>query len=159
MADNTILIADDDSSDIWALRSILRKSGIRNPVQTVTDGVEVISYLSGDGKFADRSIHPFPGLLFLDLMMPRKSGMDVLQWTRNGAPSQVKMLAIVVASAVGNINEIRQAYNLGAHSFMTKPYNEEDFMNLVSGHPGIRIELTTGGRFLHFDEHHFASKW
>ena len=90
----TILLVDDNEDDIFFSKHALREAQITNPYQTVTDGKEAIDYLSGAGKFADRTQFPLPGLMLLDLKMPRKTGFDVLQWVRE--QTHLRTLPIII---------------------------------------------------------------
>lgn len=146
-----ILIADDDPSDAEALQRIIRETGISNPLHAFHDGKEVIDYLAGTGSYSDRVRFPAPAFLFLDLIMPLKSGLDVLRWIREQPEVEHRFLGIVVMTGMGNVAEIREAYLLGAHSFLVKPVRKEDFMNLVHGMKGIRLDPGAAGRQMRFD--------
>jgi CheY-like chemotaxis protein len=147
----TILIADDDPREADALKRVIRASQILNPVQAVQGGREVISYLSGEGRYANRKAYPFPGIIFLDLVMPWKSGLDVLTWIRSRPDLEFKRVMIVVMTSLGNVEEIRQSYQRGANSFLIKPLNELDFMNLVQGHTAIKVDARADGLLLQFE--------
>ncbi|MBI4657396.1 MAG: response regulator [Verrucomicrobia bacterium] len=146
-----ILIADDDADDAEALKGIIREAGISNPLRITATGQGTIEYLSGQGEFEDRARYPYPAFLFLDLIMPGESGMDVLRWIRQHPEPEHRLLGIVVVTGLGNFAQIRDAYRLGAHSFLAKPVSKEAFMNLVYGLKGIHVDLAAGGRQLHFD--------
>ena len=70
----TILLAEDSPDDEFFFKRALNTAGVKNPVVVVRDGAQVISYLKGEGIFADRQTHPVPVVLFLDLHMPKISG-------------------------------------------------------------------------------------
>jgi CheY-like chemotaxis protein len=125
----TILLAEDSPDDITLFMEVMAKSGLPNPVMVVRDGGEAIAYLKGDGEFADRGKYPLPGVLMLDLRMPKVSGFEVLKWIRD--KEQFKNLLIIVLSHYGETDEISRAYDLGAHSFLTKPLTQADLSNLV----------------------------
>ena len=93
----TVLIADDNDNDVVLLRRIIARVGFTESIQVVSDGAEAIDYLSGTGKFADRSVYPFPQLMILDMAMPRKSGEDVMEWMK-GKPELQRILVIVMTS-------------------------------------------------------------
>lgn len=126
----TILLADDDPNDRFLIRRSFHKLGIENPLFEVSDGSEAIAYLEGKGPFADRAKYPFPGILLLDLQMPRVDGLQVLQWIRSKLT--VPGLLIIVLSRVEEIRQVNRAYALGANSFLTKPGTEEDLLSLVA---------------------------
>jgi CheY-like chemotaxis protein len=149
MAPKTILIADDEPDDIAMMRRVFQRAKIINPLQAVRDGREAIAYLAGEGIYSDRKSHPFPILLFLDLKMPNKSGLDVLEWIQ--AHNVHPLLGIIVFTAGNKVTEIKEAYQLGAHSFLVKPLVIEDFMNLVNGLKGLRLATGDQGSHLDFD--------
>lgn len=130
MNNPTILVVDDNPSDALLLRRLFRNAAITNPIQELSDGKDAIAYLSNEGLFSDRTKFPQPGLLFLDLRMPIP-GTRVLEWLRQH-PRPSPML-VVVTTDTNNLDDIRQAYALGANSFLMKPVSEEDILNLVRG--------------------------
>ena len=123
-----ILVADDDADDAEEIRLVLQNAGLTNPVATVADGEEAVAYLQGEGQFADREKFPLPSILFLDLKMPRRNGLEVLDWLTL-QPHLANML-IVVLSGYDNPADVSRAYQLGAHTFLTKPIKPEDLGRL-----------------------------
>ena len=77
-----ILYAEDDSNDAIFMQFAFDEAKVRALLRIVHDGQEAIDYLAGTGEFADRGRHPLPTLMLLDLKMPRKGGLEVLQWMR-----------------------------------------------------------------------------
>lgn len=124
-----ILIVDDSSDDVLLLKRAFKKAGVANPIQTVSSGREAIAYLQGTGEFANRSKHPMPSVILLDLHMPDGDGFEVLQWIRNKFPSGG--LLIVVLTRVEELRKINRAYALGANSFLTKPGSPEELQELI----------------------------
>ncbi len=124
-----VLLIDDDPNDRFLIRRSFQKLGIENPLHEVTDGTEAIAYLEGEGKYSDRANYPFPGILLLDLQMPRMDGLQVLEWIRSKLT--VPGLLIVVLSRLDEIRQVNRAYALGANSFLTKPGTEEDLHSLI----------------------------
>jgi len=128
-----ILIADDDENDVMAVREILRDAGVTNSVHAVSDGDLAIAYLKGEKEYADRKQFPAPRVLLLDLKMRRKSGFDVLEWL--AFHEEFENMLVVVLSGHGELKNVRDAYQLGAHSFLIKPCHVEDVLNLISTYP------------------------
>src|SRR2546430_1258148 len=122
----TILIADDLEDDVFLIRRSLQKANVANPLQVVRDGAEAIAYLEGSGKFVNRNKYPLPGLLLLDLKMPRTDGFEVLRWVRQ--QPGLKALRVIVLTSSEDIRDVNQAYECGANSFLVKPM---DFENSV----------------------------
>ena len=127
-------MAEDYEPHAALIQLILKKAGVANPVIVVQDGDEAIAYLSGDGKYGDRQKFPLPGVLLLDLKMPRVDGFAVLEWCKR--QPHLKELLIVVLSGHGEMRKVNSAYALGAHSFLTKPCNPLDVLNLTKNFTG-----------------------
>lgn len=140
-----ILIADDNQSDIEELKRIMRETGVSNPLYVAYDGTQVIEYLSGKGEYGDRTRYPYPAFLFLDLVMPSQSGLEVLRWIRERPETRSRLLGIVAVIAIRNIGQVKEAYRLGANSFLVKPLRKEDLKNLIYGVKGIHLESDSEG--------------
>jgi CheY-like chemotaxis protein len=130
-----ILIVDDREDDRLMLERLLRKLDVTNPILHLEDGDQAIGYLRGDGKFGDRTLYPFPAIVFLDLKMPRVSGYQVLDWLRIHAKKD-GLLAIVL-SDMHATEAISRAYHLGADTFLVKPANEADLKEFILSFPSF----------------------
>lgn len=119
-----ILVAEDEESDRMILGLAFRKAQLRHPLALVCDGQEAVDYLSGHGCFSDRSAHPLPALIVLDLKMPRMTGFDVLAWL---APHpELKQLPAVVLSSSADESDVARARQLGAREYFVKPHSLAD---------------------------------
>jgi CheY-like chemotaxis protein len=114
-----ILYVEDEETDALLLRLGFERAGLSNPVLTVVDGTEAINYLAGAGRFADRTQYPVPSLVLLDLNLPRKSGLEVLQWARQQV--QFRSLPIVVFTSSDCERDRSQARAFGASDYLLKP--------------------------------------
>ena len=121
-----ILLVEDRDDDILLIRKAFERTSTNNPLQVVRDGEEAISYLAGEGKFSNRAEYPLPWLILLDLKMPRVDGFEVLKWIRK-QPGFSSLIVVVLTSSE-QIRDVNRAYQLGANSFMVKPL---DFQNIV----------------------------
>jgi CheY-like chemotaxis protein len=121
----TILIADDDPDDIFLLQRAFSKAGVNANLQFVSDGEEVIRYL----RSSDQQKHPTPDLMLLDIKMPRIDGFSVLKWLRT-QPGLKRLLVIVLSSSDSRL-DINRAYDLGANSYLVKPFSNDDLIELV----------------------------
>jgi CheY-like chemotaxis protein len=120
--DYTVLLVEDDLNDIFLVKRAFKLAHIPNPLQVVTDGLEAISYLSGQDKYADRTTYPLPKLIVMDIKMPRLSGFEVLEWAkRDGQP--LRRIPVIIVSSSDNPADINRAYELGANAYMVKPMN------------------------------------
>ena len=123
------LVADDDQDTQFLIRKAFGNLGLSVPLQFVNDGEEVIDYLEGRGGFNDRETYPMPGLILLDLKMPRKNGLDVLEWIRE---SPFREIVVVMFSGSDVETDVREAYRLGVNSFIHKPTSFSDFQHVLS---------------------------
>jgi CheY-like chemotaxis protein len=125
----TILIIDDQENDRVILERLLRQQGVVNPVVSISEGEEAICYLKGEGRYSDRSTFPFPAVIFIDILFPTQSGLEVLQCLGTLKPTPRPLT--VVYTKLTDIKTIQQAYNLGGDSFLGKPPKAEDIANLL----------------------------
>src|SRR5258708_17268968 len=128
-----ILIADDPEDDVVLLRRVLERAGVTNPVTVVRDGSDALRYLKGEPPFDDRETYPLPRILLLDLRLPGKDGFDVLKSIRSDP--ELKHFPVFVVSGRNDLGTVRRAYELGANSFLKKPYDPVDIENLIHGFP------------------------
>ena len=125
----TILLVEDDENDATLMKMAFEKNKLHNPVQWVRDGLDAVSYLNGDGQYADRATYPFPEVLLLDLKMPRMTGLELLAWI-NDHPDFRIIPTIIMTSSRQEL-DIEQAYNLGANTYMTKPCSFDELAQMV----------------------------
>ena len=125
----TVLHVDDDPNDTTLFRVACAKADVDFELQNLEDAHEVIEYLSGTGKYADRSRYQMPGLVLLDLKMPKSTGLDILKWIRSH--SSLKTLPVIVLSGSELQDDMHRAYAGGANSYLVKPPNFESLVSLV----------------------------
>jgi PAS domain S-box-containing protein len=113
-----VLLGEDDDNEAWLMCRAWRKAGIPNRVVRVCDGQEVIQYLEGEGPYHDRERYPLPCLLLLDLKMPRRTGLEVLEWLRQ--QPELASLPAVVLTASSASQDIRAANQLGVKAYLVK---------------------------------------
>jgi len=125
-----ILLAEDREDDILLIRRAFEKAGLGNRLQVVRDGEQAVAYLTGQAEYADRTRHPLPDLLLLDLKMPRMDGFEVLKWIREH--QAFCLLRVIVLASSGQIRDINLAYELGANSFLVKPLEFDQFVEIAT---------------------------
>ena len=135
-----ILLAEDNEDHVLLTRRAFKMAGLLNPLVVVENGEEAIAYLKGEGKYANRSEYPLPTLLLLDLKMPRKNGFEVLEWMR-GQP-ELSGMRVVVLTTSDRIHDVNRAYQLGANSFLTKPVDFRDFVQLSAAIKGYWLWMS-----------------
>jgi CheY-like chemotaxis protein len=123
-----ILLVEDLENDVFLIRRALVQAHLTNPIHVVRDGEEAVEYLGGTGKYANRDEYPLPGLILLDLKMPRMDGFQVLEWIR-GQPGLNGIVVLVLTSS-DRLRDVNRAYALGANSFLVKPIDFEQFVDL-----------------------------
>jgi len=128
-----ILIVEDFEDDAKLLQVLLSNCGIANHVRIALSAEEAINYLAGGPPFADRSVYPVPGVVFVDLKLPGISGFDLLQWLKKHP--EFKRTFTVVLSATGDLTSVQAAYALGANTFLIKPCRVADLENLIICYP------------------------
>jgi len=141
-----ILLAEDNENDAVLFRHQLAVAKILNPLQVLTDGEEVITYLDGQGKYADRTLYPLPVIMFLDLRMPKISGYQILAFLQ--ATNLHRDLPVVVLSVMSNIKDIGEAYQRGAKSFLIKPLSARDLLETLRSIPSLGLVSESGGIIL-----------
>ncbi len=128
MRNDCILQVEDDENDVFLLRHVFERTGIPCPLQVVADAEGAFQYLAGDGVCADRKKCPLPCLVLLDLKLRGRDGFEVLKWIR-GHPA-LKKLVVVVFSSSGLKEDINLAYELGANSYIVKPTQMPELMEI-----------------------------
>lgn len=114
-----ILIADDDAEDTMLIRDALKESRLKNGVKSVENGEELMQYLRNEGKYSDKKKYPTPGIVLLDLNMPKKDGREALKEIK--ADKNLRTIPIVILTTSKAEEDILKTYNLGVSSFITKP--------------------------------------
>jgi CheY-like chemotaxis protein len=125
----TILHVEDDPNDVLLIGRAFRKAEISAHVQVVNDGEQAVQYLSGANEFSDRQKYPAPVFVLLDMKLPRKSGMEVLEWIR--AQPILKRLPVVMLTASRQPIDVNRAYELGANAYLVKPVNFDALVDLL----------------------------
>lgn len=129
LTDFIMLLVEDDPNDILLIQRAFAKACLVNPLKVVRDGEEALNYLSGSGEFADRGRYPLPSLILLDLKLPRKSGLEILQWLRQ--QPALKHIPVIVLTSSKESSDVSRAYDLGANSYLVKPVGFEGLLELV----------------------------
>jgi CheY-like chemotaxis protein len=125
----TILLADDDADDRMMASDALEESRLANDLRCVEDGEELMDYLHRRGKFAPPNQAPRPGLILLDLNMPRKDGREALKEIK--AEPEFRSIPVVVLTTSKAEEDIYRTYDLGVNSFITKPVNFESLVAVM----------------------------
>lgn len=124
-----ILIADDDHEDREMIIDALKESRLLNKVHCVADGEELMDYLHRKGKYQSAENYPLPGLILLDLNMPRKDGREALKEIKNDP--KLRKIPVVVLTTSQAEEDIYKTYDLGVNSFVTKPVSFNSLVEVM----------------------------
>jgi CheY-like chemotaxis protein len=124
-----ILIIEDTDEDALLLDRAFNREGIRSSIRRVNNGKQAVSYLEGEGEYANRSTSPFPSVIFTDLHMPVMDGFAVLEWLKTHPKCSI--LPVMVFSSSSSHADIEKAYRLGANAYLVKPASLTDLQKVV----------------------------
>jgi len=124
-----ILLVEDNPNDAELALRVIRKHGADAKVLVAKDGAEALDFIRGEGDFAGRNTGLLPGVIFLDLKLPRVDGLEVLREIK----SDVKTAAVpvVVFTSSGEERDIAECRRLGANSYVVKPLEYEEYASTV----------------------------
>ncbi len=134
MSPQPILLVEDNPDDVSLTLRAFRKNHILNEVIVARDGVEALDYLFGAGAHAGRDTTIEPGLILLDLKLPKMDGLEVLRRLRTDA--RTRLVRVVVLTSSKEEQDVASCYELGATSYIRKPVDFEEFVK-VAGHLGL----------------------
>lgn len=124
-----VLMADDDADDRMLVKDAWEESRLLNELRFVEDGEELLDYLNQRGAYAAPAEAPRPGLILLDLNMPRKDGREALAAIK--ANTELRSIPILILTTSQAEEDIMRVYDLGASSFITKPVTLESLVNMM----------------------------
>lgn len=125
----TILLADDDEEDRMMVQEALEEARLRNDLRCVVDGEDLLDYLHRRGRWSDPASSPRPGLILLDLNMPRKDGREALAEIKQDP--HLRKIPVVVLTTSKAEEDILRSYDLGVNSFITKPVTFEALVQVA----------------------------
>lgn len=125
----TVLYVEDEADDVFFMRAAFEREGLAIDFQAAPDGARAIAYLAGEDAFADRTKHPLPSFMLLDLNLPLRSGFEVLAWLRQR--TEFTALPVVIFSSSGRAEDRSRAKELGATDYLLKPSSGMQFGGVV----------------------------
>jgi len=131
MMEPTILIVEDTDDDVFFLKRALKDSGINYPLNIAIDGQQALDYLQGKDAYTDRSKHPIPFLVLLDLKLPYVMGLDVLKWIRS-QPVYNSVLVAVLTSSL-QTSDMQETFRLGGNAYLIKPASRTKLLEMIAG--------------------------
>ncbi len=125
----TILMAEDDPDDRLLSKDALAEAHLSNELYFVEDGEELMDFLCFRGKYSGSNKPPVPGLILLDLNMPKKDGREALQEIKSDA--NLRRIPVVVLTTSKAEEDIVRSYDLGVSGYVTKPVKFEELINIM----------------------------
>jgi CheY-like chemotaxis protein len=129
MNGHSILLVEDDPNDILFVQRAFKQANIKTSIHIVNDGDTAVSYLSGTGDYNNRDLYPLPTLILLDLKLPRRSGIEILEWIRQ--QPDIRRIPVVVLTSSRESIDLERSYDLGVNSYLVKPVKFEALSNMI----------------------------
>jgi CheY-like chemotaxis protein len=137
----TILLAEDDEEDRYLIGEALYESRITNELYIVENGEELLDYLYRRGEYADEKKSPRPGLILLDLNMPRKDGREVLEEIKDDP--ELRRIPIVVLTTSQAEEDVLRTYDLGISGYITKPVSFRELLEIMKAVGSYWLQIVT----------------
>jgi CheY-like chemotaxis protein len=123
-------LAEDDAVDVMAVRRAFKQNKITNPLYVVGDGEEALAFLRHEGNFSDPASSPRPGLILLDLKMPRMGGLELLQIVKSDP--DLREIPVVVLTTSTEESDIKSSFQNGVAGYIVKPVTFEKFAEAIT---------------------------
>ncbi len=140
-AADAILVIEDYADDAKVLEVLFHQLMVWNPIQILHSATDAIAYLTGLLPYSNRTRHPLPAVILLDLKLPGMDGFEFLEWLCEHP--EFNDVLVVAVSGLDDLASIRRAYTLGADSFLAKPCRAADLENLIQWFPGYWLRPTS----------------
>ena len=129
MAENYIVLVEDNPDDVTLTKRAFRKSNLVNDMRVFPDGIEALEFLQGYGRYAGRDTLDAPGVILLDLKLPKLDGLNVLAQLR--AHEATRLIPVVMLTTSQEKADLVNSYALGANSYIRKPVDFTQFIEVV----------------------------
>ena len=124
-----ILLVEDNLQDIEITRRAFAKGRVRNDLMVVRDGEEALEYLYRRGKFEDPATSPRPGMILLDLNLPKVGGLEVLQQIKQD--DHLKTIPVIVLTGIGDLESVQEILQAGTVELVTKPFEANQMLSTI----------------------------
>lgn len=138
-----ILLVEDNEDDVIFMKRAFKTAQIHHPLQVVMDGQAAIDYFARVSTFSDPQQSALPCLVLLDLKLPNKHGLEVLDWLRH--QEHLRTLIVIILSTSREPNDLRRAYQIGANAYLVKPAEVSQLFDMVKA---IKLFWLTYNEFL-----------
>jgi two-component system response regulator len=129
-ASRAVLLVEDNRDDAMSFHRAFRAAGFENPLRSVHSSDEAMSYLRGEGEYAERALYPMPHMVVIDTTLDGKSGFSLLEWLRQ--QQKFNGVVVIVLSSDGLPENQEKAIRLGAQAYHQKPASPDELQALIS---------------------------
>lgn len=124
-----ILLVEDDPNDVILVKRAMKKAEVKSKIKVVKDGEQAMDYLGGGAKYENRKEYPIPDMILLDLKLPKKSGLELLEWVDN--QPKIRRIPIVILTSSRENEDVNKAYDLGVNSYLLKPVSFDNLLEMM----------------------------
>ena len=143
--DEPVLIAEDSDEDFEALKRLMKRMAVQNPIYRCTDGDEVLDFIYQEGEYENSSSAPRPSIILLDLNLPGIDGRDILDRLKHDR--NFKEIPIVVFTTSSNPRDIDLCYDMGANGYLIKPMDSDELKRTIKAFVDYWLEANTPPSF------------
>jgi chemotaxis family two-component system response regulator Rcp1 len=122
----SILLVEDNAGDVRLTREALHEAGVAIELVAVPDGEQALAFLRGEGQYADGTV---PDLILLDLNLPRKNGLEVLEEIKRD--DELRQIPVIMLTTSSSARDIAACYDRGVNCYVVKPLELDDFTSLI----------------------------
>ena len=140
-----LLIAEDSDEDFEALKRLMKRMAVQNPIYRCTDGDEVLDFIYQEGEYENSGSAPRPSIILLDLNLPGIDGRDILDRLKHD--SNFKEIPIVVFTTSSNPRDIDLCYEKGANGYLIKPMDSDELKRTIQAFVDYWLEANTPPSF------------
>jgi DNA-binding response OmpR family regulator len=138
--ERVVLLVEDDPADAHLVQRAFKKAGLEVPMFRLGNGDDAVAYLNGDPPYENRAAFPMPAVILLDIKLPRRSGLEVLQWVRS-RKNAVRRIPVVIFTSSRHVSDINTAYESGANSYLAKPETSSQLLAIAEAFKTYWIQL------------------
>ena len=134
-----ILVCEDTPDDCEIFAAAASQARLANPIHYVENGEEALAYLRGEGEFSDRNQHPAPGLIFMDINMPKINGLEVLEAIRG--EENLRDMSVVMLTVSNSDEDVLRSYELDTVVYIQKPVTPENLTAVIQSLDQFEIQI------------------
>jgi len=134
-----ILVVEDDPNHMELIVEAIKEDNVFSKILCVEDGIKALRYLKREGEYTDEEKYPRPALILLDLKLPGMDGKIVLKLIKSNV--EIQSIPVIILTSSAQDDDIKECYDLGANSYVTKPISSGDFYKKVNAIPSYWLSV------------------